>query len=71
VLHRLDSHHPESATRRIGLLRHAVELWRRSLSNPTHQMRGLFRGHHHGFVGLFGHSGKTFRRRRLSRSLGP
>jgi hypothetical protein len=59
VLHRLDSHNPESATRRIGLIHHAVELWRQSLSSPNHSMRGLFRGHH-GFVGLFGHLWKDF-----------
>jgi hypothetical protein len=60
VLHRLDSHNPESATRRIGLLRRSVELWRQSLSGPNPHMRGLFRARHHGFVGLFGHLWKDF-----------
>jgi hypothetical protein len=60
VFHRLDPQNPESADRRMMLLHHAVELWRQSLSGLNRSMRGLFRGHHHGFVGLFGHFWKDF-----------
>jgi hypothetical protein len=60
VLHRLDPQNPESAARRITLLDRAVEQWRRSLSSPDRHMRGLFEGHHHGFIGLFGNLWKDF-----------
>ena len=60
VLRRLDLHDPESGARRMMLLHHAVKLWRQSLSGPNSQKRGMFGGHHHGFVGLFGHFWKDF-----------
>ena len=60
VLHRLDPQNPESAARRTMILCQAVELWRQSLSGPNRSTRGFFQGHHHGFVGLFGHSWKDF-----------
>ena len=48
VLHQLDQRNSESAARRLSLLRHAVEMWRKSPSGP----------HRHEsshFVGFFGH----------------
>lgn len=60
VLQRLDPQNPEYAARRIALLRHAVELWRQSLSGDARQTGSIFLGHHYGFVGLFGHYWKDF-----------
>jgi hypothetical protein len=60
VLHQLDPNNPENATRRLMLLRHTVELWRKSISGGPHRERNHFMGHHHGFVGLFGHFWNEF-----------
>src|ERR1700684_1719051 len=48
VLQRLDPHSPECAARRMMLLRHAVELWRRNTSGRHHHER-------YNFVRIFGH----------------
>jgi hypothetical protein len=53
VLQRLDPDSPEYAARRMMLLRHAAELWRRSTSG-----RHLHERNH--FVRLFGHLWKEF-----------
>ncbi|HEV2577273.1 MAG TPA: hypothetical protein VGU25_08680 [Acidobacteriaceae bacterium] len=48
VVHRSDAHTPEATDRRLNLLRHAVEIWRRSPSS--------FSPHRHGnFTRLFSH----------------
>jgi hypothetical protein len=60
VLHQLDPNKPENATRRLMMLRHAVELWRQSLSGGPRHGRNHFLGHRRGFVGLFGHFWNEF-----------
>jgi uncharacterized C2H2 Zn-finger protein len=53
VLYELHLHSPDSAARRMIVLRHAVEMWRSSPTSPHH--------HEHGqFVRLFGHAWKEF-----------
>jgi hypothetical protein len=53
VLHRLDRHSPESADRRLILLRRALEMWRQSPSGRHSHQRDQF-------VRLFGHHWKEF-----------
>lgn len=53
VLHRLDRHSPESADRRLLLLRRALEMWRQSPSGRHSHERDQF-------VQLFGHYWKEF-----------
>jgi hypothetical protein len=60
VLHHLDPQNLETAARRSRLLNHALELWRHSLLRPDRHAVGLFRHHHHGFEGIFGHFWKDF-----------
>ena len=60
VLHHLGPQNPETAARRTRLLSHGLELWRHGLLNPDRHAVGLFRHHHHGFEGFFGHFWKDF-----------
>jgi hypothetical protein len=53
VIHQFDRHSPEGTDRRRMLLRHAVEVWRRSPSEP-------YDHEHRHFVRLFGHFWKEF-----------
>jgi hypothetical protein len=60
VLHRRDQRHTEDPAGRMALLRHAVEVWRKSLSDCHLHVQRHFRNHHHDFVGFFGHFWKDF-----------
>jgi len=53
VLHELDLHSSDSAARQMILLRHAVNMWRRSPTRPHHHEQSQF-------VQLFGHYWKEF-----------
>lgn len=60
VLHKLDADKPECAARRLTLLRHAVEIWRKGSSSNPRPMRRHFAGRHDGFISLFGYFWKDF-----------
>ena len=42
VFYELDRHSSDSAARKVSILRHAVEMWRRSPTGPHHHERGRF-----------------------------